>query len=193
MKRSYEAWDSRHREGRGESSAFKRLPHKVAQQVDILGDDLKMLPRGAPELEYSIYCFLPAKLVPPLIGNAGSFVRSIENKTGAKVDIAREATPGNDHSLRRMNIVGPMLACYAAHGFMIQRLQEVERQNAQNRDVQKPWHDERRSEYPRHEESKKRPKYRRNKDELLEYMITLQDQIAAVNRSLDDDETLCKS
>mmetsp|Transcript_38896 Transcript_38896/g.93007 ORF Transcript_38896/g.93007 Transcript_38896/m.93007 type:complete len:404 (+) Transcript_38896:31-1242(+) len=106
---------------RMESKAFTQAP----DGLHLLGEDLAMLPRGAAEMSYSVSCVLPAQLVPALIGKAGELVRSIQDRTGAKIDISRDSIPGKD-GLRKMECIGPLLSIYSAHTLMMQRLQEVE-------------------------------------------------------------------
>ncbi|CAJ1385909.1 unnamed protein product [Effrenium voratum] len=107
----------RHRPSPVEAEGFDGMRH--------LQQDLDSMPPGTSELSYSVCCALPASLVPALIGRSGDFVRSIEERTGAKVDIAREAR-GKD-GYRKMECVGPLASIYAAHTLMMHRLQEVER------------------------------------------------------------------
>lgn len=92
--------------------------------LHLLGKELDLMPQGSAEMPYSISCAIPANLVPALIGRSGDFIRSIEERTGAKVDISREAT-GLD-GYRKMECVGPLLSIYSAHTLMMHRLQGLE-------------------------------------------------------------------
>eukprot|EP00930_Biecheleria_cincta_P036598 TRINITY_DN25086_c0_g1_i1.p1 TRINITY_DN25086_c0_g1~~TRINITY_DN25086_c0_g1_i1.p1 ORF type:complete len:416 (-),score=77.04 TRINITY_DN25086_c0_g1_i1:543-1766(-) len=107
------------------SSAPARPSAKALKAMKFLTDDIDSLPAGTPELSYSLACMLPAGLTPVLVGKAGEFVKSVEERTGAKVAIAREPTKGAE-DLRKMECVGPLLSIYAAHALMMQRLQEIE-------------------------------------------------------------------
>mmetsp|Transcript_26676 Transcript_26676/g.60207 ORF Transcript_26676/g.60207 Transcript_26676/m.60207 type:complete len:404 (-) Transcript_26676:82-1293(-) len=119
-------------DGSGKGGGYRhqpppRLDPKASEGLRLLGEDLDRLPRGAAEMSYSVACHLPAQLVPALIGRSGDFVRSIEERTGAKVDISRDPIPGIEN-MRKMECIGPLLSVYAAHTLMMQRLQEVEQQ-----------------------------------------------------------------
>mmetsp|Transcript_21810 Transcript_21810/g.47822 ORF Transcript_21810/g.47822 Transcript_21810/m.47822 type:complete len:371 (-) Transcript_21810:99-1211(-) len=115
----------------------------VSGGLGFLGQDLDSMPPGTAELPYSISCALPAQLVPALIGRSGDFIRSIEERTGAKVDIAREGVEG----YRKMECIGPLVCIYAAHSLMMHRLQEVEnspgpgapQQKGAGKDSKKQW------------------------------------------------------
>ncbi|CAE8713980.1 unnamed protein product, partial [Polarella glacialis] len=124
-----ERWDSTAGWGSSRSSAPPKLDQKAAEAIRQLREDLESLPPGTAELSYSISCALPANLVPALVGKGGEFVRGVEAKTGAKVDISRDPLPGLD-GWRKMECVGPMLGIYAAQAAMMQRLQEVESREA---------------------------------------------------------------
>eukprot|EP00440_Ansanella_granifera_P057675 gb/GFBE01062528.1/.p1 GENE.gb/GFBE01062528.1/~~gb/GFBE01062528.1/.p1 ORF type:complete len:406 (+),score=81.88 gb/GFBE01062528.1/:1-1218(+) len=102
-----------------------RLDAKAAQAMQLLEEDFASLPPGTGEMSYSVSCAIPANLVGALVGRSGDFVRSVEERTGAKVDISREAQPGAE-AFRKMECIGPLLSIYAAHTMMMQRLQEVE-------------------------------------------------------------------
>jgi len=116
-----------HSGGGGKGGGYHGHPSfggKAGGGLQILGQELDAMPPGTAELPYSISCALPAQLVPALIGRSGDFIRTIESKTGAKVDIAREGTDG----YRKMECIGPFTSIYAAHSLMMHRLQEVEGQ-----------------------------------------------------------------
>ena len=78
---------------------------------------------------------------------AGLLERSIQDRTGAKIDISRDSIPGKDglrtpeggqsttrvqaiESRRKMECIGPLLSIYSAHTLMMQRLQERTRVRA---------------------------------------------------------------
>ncbi|CAE8679011.1 unnamed protein product, partial [Polarella glacialis] len=99
------------------------------EDVDALADALESFPSGTVRLQYSVCCELPAARISAIVGEAGDFLKQVEEASGVAVDIDREGGDWHDAN-RMMTLVGPLLNIYVAHAMVMSRLRRIEADEA---------------------------------------------------------------